>query len=93
MTNIFVWAELSIPVAPSENESELYIGLALTDQGRWLAGAVSRESAETVTARVAAMALAKSKVLLSDPEVTVVETTRDNPLVLEALEKAFERMP
>jgi hypothetical protein len=66
---------------------------ALTEHGRWLAGAVSRESQTVVLERCHAMALRKAKDLVSGETTVVIETDLDSPGVAKALREAFSRLP
>jgi hypothetical protein len=85
MTKIYVYC-LYCEVA------DRYIGLAITETGKWIAGSVSRRNEETAIERTAGMAQLKAEYLLSDV-AEIVHTTPEDPRVLAAQEIAFQRMP
>ena len=72
----------------------LHTACALTEKGKWIAGAVSQES-DTALERVAEMARRKAPDMLSGPsECVVVHEEFDLvPEVMRALELALVNMP
>jgi hypothetical protein len=70
----------------------LYTASALTEAGRWLAGAVSGESKETALERCRMMTERKAPEMLSSKfEVLVVDAAA--PCVERALFQALSRLP
>lgn len=72
----------------------IYTACALTDQGKWIAGAVSLYADVAVT-RVEEMAIKKAPAMLSDSFETVKHALADmsSGALADALRKALERMP
>jgi hypothetical protein len=87
VTEIYVYAYLAC-----ESVACTWVGLALSKDGKWLAGAVSRESRETVLERCAKMAEQKARTMISGASV-VITTRWDDPRVQLAEDLAFAKMP
>jgi hypothetical protein len=54
-----------VEASPPYPDAHWFVGLAITDGGKWIAGAVSRASERAAVERVYAMAMAKAKGMIS----------------------------
>lgn len=90
MTTVFIFITGHSLLPGPEGES-LYTACALTDAGKWLAGAVSRQEKVALT-RCRDMAVRKAPSMLSGNIDVVISDIR-NRKVLRALDLAFANMP
>lgn len=89
MTRIYVFvAGISIPV----RGRTLWTSCALTDQGRWLAGAVSALGKDAANERCQNMTNYKAPSMLTGAFETIVTELTDKR-VQDALNEALKRMP
>lgn len=69
-----------------------YTACALTEKGKWIAGAVSQDP-DTAVTRVMAMAERKASTMLSGSTTIVRIDDTTDPRLTEALDLAFASMP
>jgi hypothetical protein len=89
VTLVFVYAYVA---RASDGDARRYIGLALTERGKWIAGAVSARDLGTVLGRAAEMAREKAAKLVGG-ESRIVITSSSDERVAAAEAEAFRRLP
>ncbi len=70
----------------------LWSAWAITETGKWIAGAISQKGARVALERCIRMATEKAKTMLSAPAETVPAVLTDDE-VLKAMRLAFAKMP
>jgi len=91
MIKIFVFLT-GIPIQEAVPSLNFYTACAITEQGKWLAGAVSRKDSTTALERCYKMAEMKAIYMLSKPSTIEFVKTSDERLQ-KALDEAFKTMP